>query len=255
MPFDSARFPIRRPRRLRSHPRLRDLVREQRLTVDDLIYPLFVYHGRDLRREIASMPGQYQLSLDRLGEVVAEVVELEIPGVLLFGIPEHKDATGSARLGRRRDRPGGRPPDQAAGPRAAGHHRRLLLRVHRPRPLRPADRPAPTAGSTSTTTPPPPARRAGRQPRPGRGRRGRPLGDDGRDGRRDPRGARRGRVLRACRSSPTPPSSPAPTTARSATPPRAPRPSATAGPTRWTPPTATRRSARSPSTWPRGPTW
>ena len=97
MPFDSARFPIQRPRRLRSHPRLRDLVREHRLTVDDLIYPLFVYHGRDLRREIASMPGQYQLSLDRLGEVVAEVVDLKIPGVLLFGIPA---AQGRHRLGR-----------------------------------------------------------------------------------------------------------------------------------------------------------
>jgi porphobilinogen synthase len=96
MPFESARFPIQRPRRLRSHPRLRDLVREQRLTVDDLIYPLFVYHGRDLKREIASMPGQYQHSLDRLGEVVERVVELKIPGVLLFGIPAHKDATGSA---------------------------------------------------------------------------------------------------------------------------------------------------------------
>lgn len=95
MPFDAAQFPIQRPRRLRSHPRLRDLVREQRLTVDDLIYPLFVYHGSNLRREIASMPGQYQLSLDRLGEVMAEVVELKIPGVLLFGIPEHKDSTGS----------------------------------------------------------------------------------------------------------------------------------------------------------------
>jgi len=96
MSFDSARFPIHRPRRLRGHPRLRDLVREHRLTVDDLIYPLFVYHGRDLRREIASMPGQFQLSLDRLGEMIDRVVELRIPGVLLFGIPEHKDATGSA---------------------------------------------------------------------------------------------------------------------------------------------------------------
>jgi porphobilinogen synthase len=95
MTFESAKFPIQRPRRLRSHPRLRDLLREQRLTVDDLIYPLFVYHGQNLKREIPSMPGQYQLSLDRLGEMVAEVVELKIPGVLLFGIPEHKDATGS----------------------------------------------------------------------------------------------------------------------------------------------------------------
>ncbi|WP_435017628.1 porphobilinogen synthase [Tundrisphaera sp. TA3] len=95
MPFESARFPIQRPRRLRSHAGLRDLVRENRLTVHDLIYPLFIYHGTDLRREIASMPGQFQLSLDRIGEVVAEVVELKIPGVLLFGIPAHKDATGS----------------------------------------------------------------------------------------------------------------------------------------------------------------
>ena len=86
---------IQRLRRLRSHPRLRDLVREHRLTVDDLIYPLFIYHGSNLRREIPSMPGQYQLSLDRLGEMIDEVVALRIPAVLLFGIPENKDATGS----------------------------------------------------------------------------------------------------------------------------------------------------------------
>jgi porphobilinogen synthase len=66
------------------------------LTLDDLIYPLFVYHGKNLRREIASMPGQYQLSLDRLGEAVSEVAELGIPGIILFGIPEHKDGRGSA---------------------------------------------------------------------------------------------------------------------------------------------------------------
>ena len=89
-------LPDRRPRRLRSHPKLRDLVREHRLTVDDLIYPLFVYHGTNLRREIASMPGQYQLSLDRLPEAVDEVRSLGIPGVLLFGIPADKDATGTA---------------------------------------------------------------------------------------------------------------------------------------------------------------
>jgi len=92
----SSGYPTHRPRRLRSHPRLRDLVREQRLTVDDLVYPMFVYHGKNLKREIGSMPGQYQYSLDRLGEAVAEVAELGIPSVLLFGIPEHKDATGSA---------------------------------------------------------------------------------------------------------------------------------------------------------------
>jgi porphobilinogen synthase len=64
--------------------------------VDDLIYPFFVYHGTNLRREIASMPGQFQLSLDRFGEALAEVAELGIPAILLFGIPEHKDARGSA---------------------------------------------------------------------------------------------------------------------------------------------------------------
>jgi porphobilinogen synthase len=89
-------LPARRLRRLRSHPKLRDLVREHRLTVDDLIYPLFVYHGTNLRREIGSMPGQYQLSLDRLPEAIDEVVELGIPGVLLFGIPADKDDRGTA---------------------------------------------------------------------------------------------------------------------------------------------------------------
>jgi porphobilinogen synthase len=94
----AAGYPLHRPRRLRGHPRLRDLVREERLTVDDLIYPMFVYHGTNLRREIGSMPGQYQLSLDRLGEAVAEVAELKIPAVILFGIPAHKDATGSGAM-------------------------------------------------------------------------------------------------------------------------------------------------------------
>ena len=68
----AAGYPLHRPRRLRGHARLRELLSETRLSVSDLIYPLFVYHGKNLRREISSMPGQYQLSLDRLGEMVAE---------------------------------------------------------------------------------------------------------------------------------------------------------------------------------------
>jgi porphobilinogen synthase len=88
-------FPLHRPRRLRGHPGLRALTRESQLTVDDLIYPMFVYHGTNLRREISSMPGQYQLSLDRFAEAVAEVAELGIPGIILFGIPAEKDAIGS----------------------------------------------------------------------------------------------------------------------------------------------------------------
>jgi porphobilinogen synthase len=94
----AAGYPLHRPRRLRGQPGLRELVCETRLSVDDLIYPLFVYHGKNLRREIPSMPGQYQLSLDRLGEAVAEVAELGIPAIILFGIPERKDARGSAAL-------------------------------------------------------------------------------------------------------------------------------------------------------------
>lgn len=92
----AAGFPALRMRRLRQHPRLRDLVREHQLSVNDLIYPLFVYHGTNLRREIASMPGQFQLSLDRLPEMLAETAELKIPAVILFGIPKEKDAEGRA---------------------------------------------------------------------------------------------------------------------------------------------------------------
>jgi porphobilinogen synthase len=99
MPFQpSSGYPLHRPRRLRSHPRLRELTRESSLTRSDLIYPLFIYHGTDLRREVASMPGQYQLSLDRLGERIDEVAGLGIPGVILFGIPAHKDERGAAAL-------------------------------------------------------------------------------------------------------------------------------------------------------------
>jgi porphobilinogen synthase len=88
-------FPLLRMRRLRQHPRLRDLVRENQLSVHDLIFPMFVYHGTGMRREIPSMPGQYQYSLDRFGGAIGEVVALGIPAVLLFGIPARKDAKGA----------------------------------------------------------------------------------------------------------------------------------------------------------------
>jgi len=88
-------FPTTRMRRLRGSEKLRALVRETTLAVDDLIYPLFVCPGTDVRNEIPSMPGNYQLSIDRLVEECREAQDLGIPGVLLFGIPEHKDETGS----------------------------------------------------------------------------------------------------------------------------------------------------------------
>jgi porphobilinogen synthase len=74
------------------------MVRETQLSVHDLIYPLFVYHGSNLRREIPSMPGQYQLSLDRLSAAVREAAELGVPAIILFGIPDQKDPHGSAAV-------------------------------------------------------------------------------------------------------------------------------------------------------------
>lgn len=89
-------FPRMRMRRLRSLPGLRDMVREHQLHVEDLIYPLFIYHGTNLKREIRSMPGQYQWSLDRVSEVITEITNLGIRAVILFGIPEIKDDTGAS---------------------------------------------------------------------------------------------------------------------------------------------------------------
>jgi len=88
-------FPSDRPRRLRHHPVLRDLVRETTLSVRDLILPLFVRPGKGVRKEIASMPGNYQLSVDFLVEEVGKASDLGIQAFILFGIPAHKDATGS----------------------------------------------------------------------------------------------------------------------------------------------------------------
>ncbi|MFQ5490163.1 MAG: porphobilinogen synthase [Phycisphaerae bacterium] len=88
-------FPKVRMRRLRGHPTLRRMVRETRLAVDDLIAPLFVRPGEGVSRPIASMPGVFQLSVDRLVETCRELEAAGIPAIMLFGIPEHKDAVGS----------------------------------------------------------------------------------------------------------------------------------------------------------------
>jgi porphobilinogen synthase len=89
-------FPTTRLRRLRQNPVLRDLVRETTLTVHDLILPLFVRPGRGVRKEIASMPGNYQLSPDRLVDEVGAALDLGVRAFILFGIPAHKDATGTS---------------------------------------------------------------------------------------------------------------------------------------------------------------
>ncbi len=93
MSVERGRF--RRFRRLRQTEGLRRLVRETRLSVEDFIYPLFVVHGRGVRREVRSMPGVYQLSVDQLGREVEELLELGIGAVLVFGIPAQKDELAS----------------------------------------------------------------------------------------------------------------------------------------------------------------
>ncbi|MFQ5895595.1 MAG: porphobilinogen synthase [Nitrospinota bacterium] len=84
-----------RTRRTRETATLRRMVRETRLSVEDFIYPMFVVPGRGVRREISSMPGQHQLSVDKLLEEAREVVDLGIPALILFGIPETKDEVAS----------------------------------------------------------------------------------------------------------------------------------------------------------------
>ena len=88
-------FPTTRPRRLRRSPALRELVRETRLHPSDFVYPLFVKHGRGVKTEIGSMPGQYHFSPDTLVEEVGAAKNDGVRSVLLFGIPDHKDETGS----------------------------------------------------------------------------------------------------------------------------------------------------------------
>ena len=87
--------PITRLRRLRETDAIRSMVRETSLAVSDLIYPIFVTHGRDRRDPVGPMPGSYHLSLDKLLDEVDEVAQLGIPGVIIFGLPARKDMLGS----------------------------------------------------------------------------------------------------------------------------------------------------------------
>ncbi len=88
-------FPTNRMRRLRRTETLRSMMRETQLNVTDLIYPLFVRDGKGIRKEIASMPGQFQLSVDTLLKECEHLVALGIPAIILFGIPEEKNPDGS----------------------------------------------------------------------------------------------------------------------------------------------------------------
>ncbi|HNX27816.1 MAG TPA: porphobilinogen synthase [Syntrophomonadaceae bacterium] len=89
-------FPQTRMRRLRSNENIRRLVRETSLSVDDFIYPLFVVSEENVKRPIASMPGIWQFSVDKLAAEIEEIISLGIKAVLLFGLPDYKDNIGSA---------------------------------------------------------------------------------------------------------------------------------------------------------------
>ena len=88
-------FPNYRPRRLRQSENLRRMVRETSLTVNDLVLPLFVIAGKNIKNPISSMPGHFHLSIDNLLKTAQEANDLAIPAIIIFGIPEKKDALGT----------------------------------------------------------------------------------------------------------------------------------------------------------------
>jgi len=88
-------YPTKRMRRLRYNPLVRDMIRETVVTKNDFIYPLFAVTGKNIKKEIKSMPGNYQMSVDEIVKECKEIESLGIPAVILFGIPDHKDEVGS----------------------------------------------------------------------------------------------------------------------------------------------------------------
>mgnify|MGYP000890322304 FL=1 len=84
-----------RTRRLRANSNIRNMVRETRISKDSLIYPMFFEEGENIFEEIESMPGQYRMSIDRCDNVIKELIESGVKSVILFGIPKHKDESGS----------------------------------------------------------------------------------------------------------------------------------------------------------------
>lgn len=86
---------IKRGRRLRANEAVRSLVRETKVSSDDFIYPIFVVEGENIKEEIKSLPKNYHYSVDRLGELVKEIEKAKIKGIMIFGIPDHKDNCGS----------------------------------------------------------------------------------------------------------------------------------------------------------------
>ena len=88
---------INRPRRLRTSPTLRSMMRETRMSPSSLIYPIFAIEGENIKNPIASLPGQFQWSPDRICEAIEECIQAGVEKVMLFGLPAHKDEIGSGR--------------------------------------------------------------------------------------------------------------------------------------------------------------
>lgn len=93
-------FPDYRPRRLRQNENLRRMIRETRLSVDNLIMPLFIVEGEDVRNPVSAMPGQYQLSIDNAIKMAAEIHREGVPAIILFGLPPKKDPLGTQAYAR-----------------------------------------------------------------------------------------------------------------------------------------------------------
>ena len=93
-------FPEYRGRRLRKNENFRRLVRETRLSVDDLVYPLFAVPGKGVKKPIGSMPGQFQMSADNIAKEAREAYRMGIGAILLFGIPSKKDEQGTGAFAR-----------------------------------------------------------------------------------------------------------------------------------------------------------
>jgi Delta-aminolevulinic acid dehydratase len=87
---------IKRGRRLRASETIRDLVRENTLSSNDFIYPIFVVEGENIKKEISSLPGNFHYSVDKLDELVKEIEDSKVKGIMIFGIPDHKDECGSS---------------------------------------------------------------------------------------------------------------------------------------------------------------
>ena len=129
-------FPVSRPRRLRQSPALRRLVAETRLNVSQLVLPLFARSGKKLRRAIDAMPGVFQISPDEILREAARAHALGVPAVLLFGIPDKKDAKASGAYAKNGIVQQTVRLLEKGIAVAARHHGRVPVRIHEPRPLR-----------------------------------------------------------------------------------------------------------------------